>query len=61
MLVTFALPGLRRLSVSVPLASWLRGEHLRVGAHAHKSLDALLPPFQLDDIEPPGDTVEHDD
>lgn len=53
-LVTFALPGLRRYTARVPLASWLEGHHLAIGVHMHKTLDALLPPPQPDNVEAPG-------
>jgi hypothetical protein len=32
-LVTFALPGLRRAVVRVPFEAWANGEHLAVGRH----------------------------
>lgn len=41
MLVTFSLPGLRRMTVRVPAQVWLDGEHLRIGAAPHEWLDAL--------------------
>lgn len=57
-LVTFALPGLRRHTVRVPQSVWLQGDHLTIGANVHIALDALLPPLQPDDVEPPADSVD---
>jgi len=42
-LVTWSLPGLRRLTVHVPEASWLAGEHLPIGTLATQMLASLLP------------------
>lgn len=33
MLVTFALPGLQRATITVPESEWLEGNHLPIGAH----------------------------
>lgn len=38
MLVTFSLPGLRRVTLRVPLDAWLASEHLP----AHRAVHALL-------------------
>ena len=40
-LVTFSLPGLRRMTIRVPWAEWTEGEHLAVGAQPHGWLDAV--------------------
>lgn len=41
-LVTFALPGLRRATVRVPQSVWLDGHHLAIGAALAR--DPIVPP-----------------
>lgn len=43
-LVTWSLPGLRRVTVSVPETVYLNGEHGVIGGLAHDLLSAMLPP-----------------
>lgn len=42
-LVTWALPGLARATVRVPLASWLEGHHQPTGAALAAQVRPLLP------------------
>ena len=41
--VTWSLPGLRRLIVTVPYARWVEGQHLAIAPGATEILDGLLP------------------
>jgi hypothetical protein len=43
MLVTFALPGLRRQRMLVPLDKWVAGEHLDTHTATMRHLGNLLP------------------
>lgn len=43
MLVTFALPGLRRMRVLMPLDKWVAGEHSGIHAAAMEHLSGMLP------------------
>lgn len=47
-LVTWSLPGLRRLTLRVPESSWIDGDHFAAGALATFALDAMLPDFPRD-------------
>lgn len=46
MLVTFALPGLGRATISVPETVWLNGDHLAIGADLAATM--ILPPVKPD-------------
>lgn len=41
MLITFALPGLRRMQVLMPLDKWVAGEHSGIHAAAMQHLSGL--------------------
>ena len=49
MLVTFALPGLIRAQMIVPLAEWIASGHLDTHPAQIRNLSRLLPPLQPDD------------
>lgn len=63
-LVTFAIPGLRRVRMWVPLAQWLNLDHLAVHPTIMAQLEHLMPPLQLgrepDDTETGQQAFQHD-
>lgn len=54
-LVTFAIPGLRRVRVWVPVSQWINCDHLAVHGPMVAQLARLMPPLQpeteFDDTE----------
>ena len=48
-LVTFALPGLRRVRAWVPETRWVNGDHLSMHAPMVAMLERCVPPLQPDD------------
>lgn len=62
MLVTFALPGLRRATVSVPETVWLEGHHLAIGADlASSAIMAAVKPDEIDSQADERDQVKDQD
>lgn len=48
MLVTFSLPGLRRVRMWTPLATWIAGDHLDCHDAMVNHLSKLLPPRDME-------------
>lgn len=47
-LVTFAIPGLRRVRMLVPVTQWLNLDHLAVHGPMMAQLERLMPPLKPD-------------